>query len=74
MKRQPFAKDTILFQLIDFKFHVGDYVREVTSPVKVGSDPMSDRDATWGNIYGFCDFFILQQSYSSYPWTNFRAH
>jgi len=27
---------------------VGDYVREVTSPAKFGSDPMSGRDATWG--------------------------
>jgi len=27
---------------------VGDYVREVTNPDKVGSGPMSGRDATWG--------------------------
>jgi len=34
---------------IDFKFGVGDYyVREVTNPDKVGSGPMSGRDATWG--------------------------
>jgi len=35
---------------IDFKFGVGDYVREVTSPVKFGSDPMSGRATTWGPI------------------------
>jgi len=33
---------------IDFKFGVGDNVREVTNPDKVGSGPMSSRDATWG--------------------------
>jgi len=33
------------FVLIDFKFGVGDYVREVTSPDKVGPGPMSGRDA-----------------------------
>jgi len=32
---------------IDFKFGVGDNVREVTNPEKVGSDPISGRDATW---------------------------
>jgi len=31
---------------IDFKFGVGDYVREVTNPDKVGLGPMSGRDAT----------------------------
>jgi len=50
-------------------FGVGDYVREVTNPDKVGSGPMSGRDATWGTVI----FYILQQSYSPYPWTNFRA-
>jgi len=34
------------FILIDFKFGVGDYVQEVTNPDKVGSGPMSGRDAT----------------------------
>jgi len=34
------------FISIDFKFAVGDYVREVTNPEKVGSGPMSGRDAT----------------------------
>jgi len=29
---------------IDFTFGVDDYVREVTSPAKFGSDPMSGRD------------------------------
>jgi len=36
------------FISIDFKFGVGDYVREVTSPAKFGSGPMSGRAATWG--------------------------
>jgi len=36
------------FISIDFKFGVGDYVREVTNLDKVGSGPMSGRDATWG--------------------------
>jgi len=62
------------FLSIDLTLGVSNYVREVTSPDKVGSGPMSGRDATWGNIYGYCDFFyILQQSYSPYPWTNFRT-
>jgi len=40
------------FISIDFQFSVGDYVREVTSPAKFGSDPMSGRDATSGqHIY-----------------------
>jgi len=33
---------------IDLIFGESDYVREVTSPAKFGSDPMSGRDATWG--------------------------
>jgi len=45
------------FISIDFRFGGGDYVREVTNPDKVGSGPMSGRDATWGNMY--CDFFIF---------------
>jgi len=36
------------FISIDLQFGVSDYVREVTSPAKFGSDPMSSRDATWG--------------------------
>jgi len=62
------------FIWIDLKFGVGDYVREVTNPDKVGSGPMSGRDATWGNIaYTWTvTFYILQQSYSPYLWTNFR--
>jgi len=63
----------------DFKFGVGDYIKEVTNPDKVGSGPMSGRDATWGQhtrvlwlLFFFC-FHILQQSYSSYLWTNVRA-
>jgi len=34
------------FISIDLKFDVGDYVKEVTNPDKVGSGPMSGRDAT----------------------------
>jgi len=34
------------FISIDFKFNVGDYVRKVTSPDKVGLGPMSGQDAT----------------------------
>jgi len=47
MKLQPFAKGTILYQLIS-NFGVGDYGREVTNPDKVGSGPMSGRNAAWG--------------------------
>jgi len=36
------------FISIDLKFGVGDYVKEVINPDKVGSDPMSGQDATWG--------------------------
>jgi len=36
------------FISIDFKFGVGDYVRKITNPDKVGSGLMSGRDATWG--------------------------
>jgi len=39
------------FISIDFKFGLGDNVREVTSPAKFGSNPMSGRDATWGATY-----------------------
>jgi len=34
------------------------HVREVTNPDKVGSGLMSARDATWGNIYRYCDLYI----------------
>jgi len=62
------------FIQIHFKFGVSDYVREVTSPAKVGLGPISGRDATWEATYtGPATFFILQQSYSPYPLTNFRA-
>jgi len=36
------------FISIDLKFGVSDNVREVSSPAKFGSGPMSGRDATWG--------------------------
>jgi len=56
------------FISIDFKFGLGDYVREVTNPDKVGSGPMSARDATWATYTGTVTFFvILQQRYSPYP-------
>jgi len=46
------------FISIDLTFGVGDNVREITSPAKFGSDPMSGLDATF--------FLILPQSYSPY--------
>jgi len=42
-----FGRQSHNFILIDLKFGMSDYVREVTSPAKFGSDPMSGRDATW---------------------------
>jgi len=37
----------------------GDNVKEVTSPAKFGSSPMSDRDATWGqHIRVLCLIFF----------------
>jgi len=36
------------FISIDLKFGMNDNVREVTNPNKVGSDPISGRDATLG--------------------------
>jgi len=45
---------------IDLTFGVSDYVREVTSPEKVDSSPMSGRDATWGqHIFSFFFVFIF---------------
>jgi len=41
-------RQTHNFISINFKFGVGDYVREVTSPAKFGSDSTSGRDVTWG--------------------------
>jgi len=44
----------------DFKFGVGDYVREVTGPAKVDSWPISGRDDTWGSTYtGTVTFFVF---------------
>jgi len=59
------------FISIYLRFGVSDNVREVTSPAKFGSGPMSGRDATWGQhrrvlTYLFC-LYILQQSYNPYP-------
>jgi len=62
------------FVSLDLTFSLEDSVREVTSPAKFGSDPMSGRDKTRGqHIRELWISFILQQSYSPYPWTNFRA-
>jgi len=36
------------FTSIDLQFGVGDYDREANNPDKVGSGPMSGRDAKWG--------------------------
>jgi len=36
------------FISIDLIFGVDNKIREITSPVGFGSDPMSGRDATWG--------------------------
>jgi len=62
------------FISIDFKFAVGDNVREVTNPAKFGSDPMSGRDARWGQhkrvLDFFLSFFVFYSStelYSPYP-------
>jgi len=38
------------FLSVDLKVGVGDYVREVTNPDKVGLGPMSGREATWGQL------------------------
>jgi len=56
------------FISIDFKFGVGDNVREVTNPDNVDPGPMSGRDATWGATYTdtvtiyIYIFYILQHS------------
>jgi len=47
------------FISIDLTFCVSDYVREITSPVKFGSDPMSGRDATWGQQIRVLWLFVL---------------
>jgi len=47
------------FISIDFKFGVGDNVREVTNPDKVGSGPMSGRDATWAQHIRVLWLFIF---------------
>jgi len=43
------------FTPINLKFGLGDKVRQVTSSAKSSSDPISSQDATWGNIYGYCE-------------------
>jgi len=47
------------FISIDLTFGLSDNVKEVTNLNKVGSGPTSGRDATLGNIYGYCDFFYF---------------
>jgi len=47
------------FISIDLTFGVSDYVREATSPDKVGSGPMSGRDATWGQHIRVLTFFFI---------------
>jgi len=47
------------FISIDLTFGVSDNVREVTSPDKVGSGPMSGRDASWGQHIRVLTFFVL---------------
>jgi len=54
------------FISIDFKFDVGDNVKEVTRLAKFGLDPMSGQDATWGQhirvlwvFFVFCLFFVF---------------
>jgi len=48
------------FISIDLKFGVSDNVRKVNSPTKFGSDPISSRDATWGqHIRVLWLFFII---------------
>jgi len=60
------------FISIDLTFGVSDYVREVTSPDKVGSGLMNGRDTTWGQHIRVLWLFF-QQSFSPYLWTNFCA-
>jgi len=59
MKLQPFAKVTIFFISIVLTFVVGNCVREVTSP---GSDPMSGRDALWGQHIWILWLFLFFHS------------
>jgi len=47
------------FISIDFKFGVGDYVREVTNPDKLVRIRWAVETPRGGNIYGYCDFFFL---------------
>jgi len=63
------------FISFDLKFGVGDYVKEVSSPAKFGSDRMSGRGrqhigptgpVTFILFYFVFVFCILQQSYNPY--------
>jgi len=56
------------FISIDLEFGVSDKIREVTSPAKFGSGPMSGQDGQTPrvvNIYGYCDFFYFLFLHSS---------
>jgi len=59
---------------IDFKFGVGNYVREITSTVKFSSDPMATpTDSRWRQhirVLWLFGFKILRQVYSTYTWTD----
>jgi len=56
---------------IDLTFSVSDNVREVTSPEKVGSRPMSGRDATWGQHIQVLWFLFLYSSTELQPVNQF---
>jgi len=65
------------FDINWFEIGVGDYVREVTSHVKFGPDPMSGRDATWGQhirvlwLLIFCLFFYSSTELQPIPVNQF---
>jgi len=61
MKLQPFAKNTILNQLISNLAWVITLGRPPALP-NFGSDPMSGRDVTWCNMYGTCDFILYSST------------
>jgi len=62
------------FISIDLTFGVSDNVREVTSPDKVGSDPMSGRDATWGqHNTGTVTYFLFVFIFFNRATTHTRA-
>jgi len=65
------------FISIDLKFGVGDYIREITSVVSThhSSDPMSGRDATWGqHIHGPVIFFLFFNTATAHTRERIFAH